>query len=215
MKVVQLEKKDCIEFVLKKHYSHRFPIFWRAYGLIEDDMLNGVCVFGQPSPTINKCAFKDRDFRLYELSRLVVQSKTKNASSFLVGNALRMIEPKPCAIISYADTSQNHCGYIYQATNWLYTGAVVGHDSTYLVDGVPTHPMTLYDRGITDPKRWAKENNIPIVKPLPKHRYFYLVGSKTDKKNMLAKLAYPIVTPYPKLDPVRYDDGEILNIKFQ
>ncbi len=25
-------------------------------------------------------------------------------------------------IVSYADTSQNHHGYIYQATNWIYTG---------------------------------------------------------------------------------------------
>ena len=30
---------------------------------------------------------------------------------------------------------------------------------------------------------------------------------------MLAKLTYSIVTTYPKLDPVRYDDGETLNIK--
>jgi len=25
-------------------------------------------------------------------------------------------------VVSYADTSQNHHGYIYQATNWIYTG---------------------------------------------------------------------------------------------
>ena len=29
----------------------------------------------------------------------------------------------PLIIVSYADKGQNHNGYIYQATNFLYTGA--------------------------------------------------------------------------------------------
>lgn len=212
MIVIKLSKSQCEEFVLKKHYSHRASIFWAGFGLVENDMIVGVCVFGQPSPPIQKHAFKNRDFKLYELARLVVQTKTKNAASFLVANSLKMLE-SPCAVVSYADMEQQHCGIVYQATNWLYTGATVSHDKMYIVDGVRTHPMTLRDRGITDPTRWAKENNIEMVKPCKKHRYFYLVGNKYQKKNMMSKLSYNIVKEYPKCDKKMYDAGEDIIMK--
>lgn len=211
LSIIKVDKVTCEQFVLNKHYSRRASIFWAGFGLVEDGLIQGVCVFGQPSPPIQRHAFKDRDFKLYELSRLVVQTKTKNAASFLVANALKMLE-QPCAVVSYADMEQSHCGIIYQATNWLYTGSTVSHDHMYLVDGVRTHPMTLRDRGITDPKTWAKANGIQTIKPFPKHRYFYLCGSKYQKKSMLDKLSYPVISEYPKVDQVRYDDGKLLTI---
>lgn len=207
MRVVRLDKKSCEVFVINKHYSHRASIFWAGFGLVENDMVAGVCVFGQPSPPIQKHAFKERDFRLYELSRLVVQTKTRNAASFLVSNALNMLD-KPCAVVSYADMEQSHCGIVYQATNWLYTGSTVSHDKMYIVEGIRTHPMTLRDRGVTDPTRWAKENGIQMVKPFEKHRYFYLVGNKWQKKEMLSKLVYPVVDKYPKCNKKTYNDGD-------
>jgi hypothetical protein len=207
VQVVKLSKKDCEEFVLNKHYSRRASIFWSGFGLVENDCVVGVAVYGQPSPPIQKHAFHERDFRLYELSRVVVQTQTPNAASYLVANSLRQLEPKPCAVVSYADMEQGHCGIIYQATNWLYTGATKSHDKAYIVDGKRVHPMTLRDRGITDPTRWAKENDIEMVKPEPKHRYFYLVGNKNQKKNMRNRLRYPVLAQYPKCNQRRYDDG--------
>lgn len=214
MEVVEIEKSVAELFVTKKHYSRRASIFWAAFGLVENGQVTGVVVYGQPSPPIQKHAFRDRDFRLFELSRLVVQSKTKNAASFLVGRSLKMLTPKPCAIVSYADMEQSHCGIVYQATNWIYTGATKSHDKAYVVDGKRLHPMTLRDRGITDPTRWAKENGIEMVHPMEKHRYFFLVGSKSQKRKMLGKLTYPIVQSYPKCDQSRYDDGEDLFVTF-
>ena len=208
MNVVKINKQIADEFVLKKHYSKRAPVFWAAFGLEENGLITGVAVYGQPSPPIQKHAFKSRDFRLFELSRVVVQSKTKNAASFLVGNSLQMLEPKPCAVISYADMEQNHCGIIYQATNWIYTGATKSHDKAYIVDGKRTHPMTLRDRGITNPTAWARENGIEMVSPAEKHRYFFFVGTKRDRKSMASKLVYPTIRAYPKCQNSRYEDGE-------
>jgi hypothetical protein len=213
MRVISISKNIADAFVTQKHYSRRVSIFWAGFGLEEDGEITGVAVYGQPSPPIQKHAFKDRDFRLYELARVVVQSKTKNASSFLVANSLKMLEPKPCAVISYADMEQNHCGIIYQATNWLYTGATKSHDKAYIVDGKRTHPMTLRDQGITDPTRWAKENGIEMVKPMEKHRYFQFVGDKRQCRIMRKKLNYPVVGAYPKCDQKRYDDGPDLCIQ--
>lgn len=214
MHIQPVSKSISEQFVLTKHYSRRASVFWAAFGLVEDGKIQGICVFGQPSPPIQKHAFKDRDFRLYELSRLVVQTKTKNAASFLVGNALQLLD-HPSAVVSYADSEQSHCGIVYQATNWLYTGSTVSHDHMYLVDGVRTHPMTLRDRGITNPKEWAKLNGVGTVKPYPKHRYFFLVGSRSDRRKMLAKLKYPIETVFPKCNQSRYDDGPTLDLMSQ
>lgn len=212
MRVEPIEKSICDLFVTSKHYSRRSSIFWAGFGLIEDDRVTGVAVYGQPSPPIQKHAFKDRDFRLYELARVVVQSKTKNAASFLVGNSLKLLEPKPCAVVSYADMEQNHCGIIYQATNWMYTGSTKSHDKAYIVGGKRTHPMTLRDQGITDPTRWAKENGIQMVPPMEKHRYFQFVGDRRQRASMISRLTYEIIREYPKCEQRRYDDGPELEI---
>lgn len=211
MRVIPIAKNVCDDFVIAKHYSRRASIFWAGFGLEIDGMVEGVIVYGQPSPPIQRHAFRDRDFKLYELARLVIQTKQKNAASFLVGRSLQMLET-PCAVVSYADMEQSHCGIVYQATNWLYTGATVSHDHAYVVDGKRIHPMTLRDRGITNPKEWAKANSIETVKPFPKHRYFFLRGTKRERASMLSKLAYPVIPGYPKCDQARYDDGERIAI---
>ena len=135
-----------------------------------------------------------------------IRTKERNAASFLIGNSLKMLA-HPCAVVSYADTEQGHSGIVYQATNWLYTGATKSHDKAYLINGVRTHPMSLRDRGITDPTRWAKENNVQTVPPMLKHRYFMLLGDKRQKSQMLSKLNYPVVAKYPKSPKTMYDTG--------
>lgn len=60
--------------------------------------------------------------RVFELNRLCVsEGLPKNALSWFVGQTFKML-PSPLALVSFADSGQNHHGYIYQATNWIYTG---------------------------------------------------------------------------------------------
>jgi hypothetical protein len=212
MKVLPINKKAADRFISLKHYSRKPSIFWAGFGLFENGLLSGVAVFGQPSPAIQKHAFKNRDFRLFELSRVVIQSPTRNAASFLISQALKLLAPRPCAVVSYADSAHGHCGIIYQATNWIYTGATKSHDHAYLIDGEKVHPMTLRDRGITSPKKWADENGVRTVAPEPKHRYFYLCGNRYETKKMRGSLSYPVAPSYPKTAYSRYDDGTPLII---
>jgi len=213
MEVIRITKKVADEWVKKKHYSRRPSIFWAGFALVIDGNIEGIVVYGQPSPPIQKFSFIDRDFRLYELSRLVIQTDRKNAASFLIGNSLKQLE-KPCAVVSYADSNYDHCGYVYQATNWIYTGATKSHDHTYIVDGERMHPMTIRDKfNVTNLKKWAKENDIKTEKPKKKHRYFFICASKKQKKKMLKQLKYEIITEYPKIKPNRYDDGDIINME--
>lgn len=209
MEVRSINKKTANAVVSNKHYSRRLGIFWEGFGLFENDVLIGVCCFGQPSAPIQKHAFKNRDFRLYELTRLVVDSGHKNAASFLISQSLKMLSSQPCAVISYADSAHGHSGIVYQATNWIYTGSTISHDKLYVIDGVPTHPMTLRDKyGITKPAEWAAQNQIKKISPKPKHRYFYFIGAKKDKKKMLSNLSYPQISSYPKSPKTTYDAGE-------
>lgn len=64
-------------------------------------------------------------------------------------------------------------------------------------------------------KKWARENNIETVKPLPKHRYFYFVGNTRQKKDMKEKLVYEIIKDYPKMQPSRYDDGDRIEKSYE
>jgi len=211
LKVVSINKETADYFVLNKHYTKRASIFWKGFGLVIGDKIDGVCVYGQPSPAIQSHAFAGRDFRLYELSRLVIQTTQRNAASFLIANSLRMLET-PCAVVSYADTDKGHCGIVYQATNWLYTGSTVSHDKKFLIDGKVCHSMTVMNKnGITDPVRWAKENDVEMIDQKPKHRYFYFCGNKYEKKMMKSKLVYN-EQPYPKSDKTMYDAGANLEV---
>lgn len=206
LEVKRIEKKQAKAIVENKHYSKRLGIFWEGFGLFCNGVIVGVCCYGQPSAPIQKYAFADRDFRLYELTRLVVDSNVKNGASYLISHSLKMLKEKPSAIISYADSSYGHCGIVYQATNWVYTGGVKAHDCLYLVGNEKMHPMTIRDKfNVTKIAEWAKENNIEKIKPLIKHRYFYFIGDKRQQKIMKSKLRYKIENEYPKTNKTTYD----------
>ena len=48
------------------------------------------------------------------------------------------------------------------------------------------------------------ESNVYMIERPQKHRYFYFLGTKNDKKNMLKNLKYKI-QPYPKGQNKNYD----------
>jgi hypothetical protein len=209
--VKRIDKKTANSVVSTKHYSRRLGIFWEGFGLYDNDKLVGVCCFGQPSPAIQKHAFKDRTFRLYELTRLVVDDGLYNAASFLIATSLKMLSQRPCAVVSYADSMHGHCGIVYQATNWLYTGSTVSHDKLYKIGESIYHPITLRDQfGVTNPIAWCKGEGatmgVEIIHPEPKHRYFFFCGTSNQKKQMQSLLRYEH-KPYPKSEKKTYDSG--------
>ena len=193
-----------------KHYSHRLGICWEAFGLFVGDELVGVVCYGQPSAPIQKYAFANRDFRLYELTRLVVDRGVKNGASMLIAGSLKLLSEQHSAVVSYADSAHGHCGIVYQATNWLYTGATVSHDHLYKVGDQLLHPMSIRDRfNVTNIKQWAKDNHVETVKPSKKYRYFKFLGTFKQRTRMSETLSYSIQTPYPKSDKQIYDDGPL------
>ena len=216
LSVKTIKNQECKEWFLRKHYAKRIPSTSYAFGLYQNSSLIGVCSFGRPmSPALTKGAFNGlyQDTFL-ELNRLVInEGANKNALSFFVSRSLKLL-PKPNVIVSYADTSQHHHGYIYQATNWIYTGLSFKKQD-YKIKGLEhLHSASITDSlGRTDKKKGLKQiallrekygDDLYLIDRPRKHRYFYLIGTKKDKKEMLKNLAYK-VEAYPKGDNKRYD----------
>lgn len=139
---------DTREWLLYKHYAHRMPSISFAYGLYRDNTLVGVCTYGYPATgaiAVGAFGGKYAEF-LFELNRLCVNDDLPlNALSFFVGQTFKLL-PKPCILVSYADSGQNHHGYIYQATNWVYTGLTKPHNDTILIGDEHRHPRHTTDR---------------------------------------------------------------------
>jgi hypothetical protein len=202
-----IDYQDCKEWFLKKHYAKRIPPIDFCFGLYDKEILVGICSYGTPVSHPLRSIFTD--YKLYELNRLVInENMPKNTLSYFVSSTLKKL-PNPCVVISYADTSHNHHGFIYQATNFVYTG-LSAKFMDYMVQGMEhLHGASVFDmsRGQKNRVQWLKNKfgNKLYMKERPrKHRYFYFIGDKRTKKNMLKILPYEI-QPYPKGENKRYD----------
>lgn len=121
--VSRIPYEEAIKIAIEKHYMHRKMPCSKAYGLIYNNEIKGICTYGVPvSSTLLKgvCGIEEY-FNIYELNRLWVDEDVpKNGESFLIGNSIKDLDRE--IIISFSDTSVGHIGYIYQATNFLYCG---------------------------------------------------------------------------------------------
>lgn len=207
--VKSIDNFECKDWLIHKHYAKRIPPIQFAFGLFdEENILQGVLTVGTPvSNTLRN--LWNNEFKLMELNRLVVnEGLPKNTLSYFVSKSLSLI-PKPMVIVSYADTSKNHHGYIYQATNWIYTGLSLPFKDYYIEGMEHLHNGTIMDmsRGQENRVEWLrqkyKEKLIMIERPR-KHRYFTFLGSKKDISLMDKMLPYQ-KEKYPKGDNVRYD----------
>ena len=198
---------DCKDWLLHKHYARRIPPIEYAFGLYDNDKLIGVCTYGTPVSSTLRNLFNN--YKLMELNRLVTNDGLhKNACSFFVSNTLKKL-PKPLVVVSYADTSKNHHGYVYQSTNFLYTGLSAKFKDYCIKGKEHLHNGTIMDmsRGKENRVQWLRDkfgDDLYMKERPRKHRYFYFLGSKTQKKHMRKMLPYK-VCEYPKGDNVNYD----------
>jgi hypothetical protein len=197
-------------WLLEKHYAHRLcPISW-AFALYDGETMEGVVTYGTPVSSALRegiCGSEYSD-KVIELNRLVINADAPhNAASFLVSHSLKML-PRDMCIVSFADTAQGHIGYVYQATNFLYTGLSAKRTDWKLKGHEELHGATVADmsRGVENRSEWMRErfgDDFYLEDRARKHRYVYFTGKKIAKA-----LKYPIL-PYPKGDSKRYDCKDI------
>lgn len=193
--VQKIDKKYALEWILNKHYAKRMCSISYSFGLFKNKKLVGVATFGYP-PNYNfnegKCVFNTYRVLTLELNRLITDDGLdKNALSFFVSKCLKML-PSPSCVVSYADPNNGHYGYIYQATNWVYTGDSTPKFRYHFKDGQSFDIRRGIDKKI-------KEHGEVIMKEklIPTQRYLYFNGSKKEKKKMINDLKMKILE-YPK-----------------
>ena len=193
-----IDHKIAMAIVIDKHYLHRKSPCSFSFGLF--DSLNnivGVVIYGTPSSApLRKgmCGIDEKD-NVIELTRLWVDDCVpKNGESFLIGNTIRLVNKE--IIVSYADTSMNHIGYVYQATNWIYTG-LSAKRTNWTIEGINKHCQTIADKYSSEELKNIYGDKFTLVDRPRKHRYVFFNCDKRRKKELLRKLKYPIL-PYPK-----------------
>ena len=211
MQVLPIKSEETAPWLLEKHYAKRMCPISYAFGLYDDNQLVGVVTYGVPASSSLRSGICGEEHigKVIELNRLCCNNKNNYAST-LVGRSLRML-PKPSIVVSYADTEQGHVGYVYQATNFIYTGLSAKRTDWKLKGMEHLHGATVADmsRGQENRAQWMRDKfgDDFYLKDRPrKHRYIFFTGSKHQKKVLLESLKYSI-EPYPKGDSNKYDAG--------
>lgn len=199
MIVKEITQAETKPFILGKHYAGRMPSISFAFGLFIEDKLEGVITFGKPASNslCEGVCGKEYKSQVYELNRLIVnEGLPKNHLSRFVSKALKSLKSQNLVIVSYADEGMGHHGYIYQATNFIYTGKTKGRTDKYT-------------EGNKHSRHYNDENKHLRKVRTPKHRYIYFTD---NRKFWMDKLNYPVVE-YPKGDNSRYILGETMKTK--
>ncbi len=199
MRLVDISKETAKRMVEGNHYSGKAPGIKHCFGLAIGEETVGCVLYSIPaSYTLcnGVCGPELRDHVL-ELARLVITTDRKNAASFLIGNSLKKLPPS--IVVSYADCNDHigHIGYVYQATNWIYTGH--GNAEPVWIDPRNGHVVSFTRRHI-DTKAEAiglDWKELTRRKTVGKHRYVTFTGDKRFKAAALAALRYK-KKPYPK-----------------
>tara|TARA_Y100001938_G_scaffold4387_2_gene5520 strand:+ start:2840 stop:3496 length:657 start_codon:yes stop_codon:yes gene_type:complete len=208
VEIVHISKDISNDWLLNKHYAKRIPSVSYRFGCFEDGVIKGVITFGSPPSKdlcVGICGEKWKN-NVIELNRLtLVNNHSKNLASYFVSNSMKLL-PKPTIVVSYADTSMNHTGYIYQATNFIYTGLSVKAKEWQVVNG-NGHSRSLTKRFTTE--QLKADPNIQLVDRARKHRYIYFLGNKKQVKNMKKDLKYKIEN-YPKGENSYYENNKTM-----
>ena len=196
-RVEYIDYKTAVDFLLPRHYSGRVPTISYAFGWYFGKELKAVCTFGKPaSPYVctGVCGEKWKS-QVYELNRLCRTDDLEEPLSQFVSACLRRLRPYNLIIVSYSDTGMNHHGYIYQACNFIYTGATKARTDIFTGEKHARH----YNKPEIQKYRQVRT---------AKHRYvFFCSMLPRVKKEMRNDLKWK-VEEYPKGDNDYYTLGE-------
>src|SRR5271165_952801 len=199
MTVGPVAPSDVQEFARRYHYTGvGNNLNWR-WGLWHGPVLLGGVSYNMPTRSVCASVFGlEHLHQVWHMGRLILaEAAPHNSESRLIGGSLRAIareHPDVWAVLTYAATDAGHIGYVYQATNALYTGT--GGDPVYYTDRQGQRRGTHLDgHGVTAARAadlgWTRRQGSV------KHRYVYVLGSSRQRRQRLEQLRFPVL-PYPK-----------------
>ena len=194
-------------FVEKHHYTKSIGKVSLAFGLFNEDTLvkrgffeepklTGVITYGQVSARdlAQSIFYGGNQYNCWEFLRMAVLDAEKYPRSKFISKTIKHIKryhQEIKCLVSFADQTEGHFGYVYQASNWLYCGKT-GKKYHYKHDGKRINKRVAFDRakqmGLTE-KQFVKEFGWQKITELPKFRYIYPLDKRIVLK--LKVLDYP------------------------
>lgn len=192
--------KEAIAMVEKYHYSHRCSRALVLVGSLHQD--GGL--LGNTGEMVAAALWTVPSARMLsgnilELHRLV-RSDDKVPLSFLISQCVRELKRRKFdLLVSYADGTQGHLGYVYQASNWNYACMREPSLDGFMIDGIFVPRRTCYSKWGTSSFGGLKLK-IPdsaIEQHMDKGKYLYWM-SLGKRGNDLASKYRLQRNPYPK-----------------
>ena len=145
--------------------------------------LISVIVYGYPVRQETATRLGVEPHQVLELNRLAISPKyqIKNLASYVIGKSIRHLKHNRKDIIilvSFSDTTHNHIGTIYKASNWKFDGTI---DADYWYkdqDGFVYHKKTVWNKAkannLTE-VQYSEKTNLIKIWGKPKHRFVYVL----------------------------------------
>jgi hypothetical protein len=211
--VEAISREEAEPFILRYEWLGTMGVSTTAtYGMYAPGgELIGVSCFGFPGSPQSRdiCGADNRNLAVCLERGACSHRAPPNGASFLISRSVKLAaQDRGWRIFyAYADPQAGEIGTVYQACNWLYIGQGVGRSRNkgkfslrqdWMIPEEGNKVIssrTLRNRGILI--RQAREMGwIPVYRH-PKHKYVHLEGTRTERRQLLAQLRYP-VQPYPK-----------------
>jgi hypothetical protein len=190
-------RDEAEQMVLRHHYSRRVPSNVQMVGSLHLD--GGL--FGGDGPMVAAAFFSIPPTRwaepVIELTRLV-RAENRAPLTLLVSRCVAALRRQGHdLVVSFADRTQGHEGYVYRACNWRYAGCRQRAMDGVTIDGAFYPGRTcnsLYGTGSPDKLRAIMPNK--TIEPHydeGKHCYWVALGRKGTAK--AARLGLASTTP--------------------
>lgn len=207
-----IPNNEAKQFMEKYHYTHSCNLGVISYGFYYNEKLACVIVYSRPSGKNLAKSIWDggNDYNTLELIRLFsFDWCPKNIESYCISQSIKRLKkdmPEVKVLVSYADSSAGHIGYIYQSSNWIYIGTG-SNERKIFIDGKRQHRRSLYGKygtsSIIKLKQLLGDRLQISEERYVKYKYIYIVAqNKKEKKYIQNKLKVKPL-PYPKGD-VKY-----------
>ncbi len=180
-----IDPKVGVKLVVENHYLHRRVNGLHWFGLVVESQVFGVMSISVPaSRHLQKGVCPSDPSTVVELSRLwVCDSMPHNSESWFVSRALKMLPPY--IVVSFADTSVGHQGYIYRALNFKYAGY------TDMDRKTPRFDYVVPGKHSRDAFRNGKRSFTERVRRKPKQRYWTVTGNRRDRSRLNGLCNWP------------------------
>lgn len=220
----QIEKEVAVDFVKKYHYSKIMPRLTKYYlGYFDSGRLTAVVTLGwgtQPLQTIKKLFpaenYTTEDY--LEIGKMCIipeLNQTKYFGSKMCADLVRWMRSNTnCSFLyTLADGIMGKCGFVYQASNFIYLGQFKTSVYMHRLTGEKIHPrsakMLLVENAIFDnvEKRFWLTHGFCEYKGIDKinglmFRYIYPLNKRAKKA---LQRQYKVSVPYPKEDSLLFE----------